>query len=165
MRRTTVSRTLCLHSFPAIPQVVGPRPAFLLVRFNMAPCHRAFLFSSKIHTLYISIGNSQFCSSITITENLEVTLKQFQNIHTHNYARFESRIFKAWWWPFRAKTFKNVWRYFYKREFRLPPRCRWKLCSSGSLRSEWWQILPTFPGNLSVPSSGFKNLKTWGWDR
>jgi hypothetical protein len=60
------------------------------------------------------------------------------------------------------------------RDFRLQPRCKWGLCSSGMLRSlKWW--LPTFRDGgvhhscitayMIIPGIRFGPLDPWRWER
>ena len=60
------------------------------------------------------------------------------------------------WISFRIHTFNS---HPLMRDFRLPPRKRWELRSSGYYAASSDNSSPTFWDNLSVPSSGVKNPK------
>jgi len=47
-------------------------------------------------------------------------------------------------------------------DFRLPPRSRWELRSSGALRSEKWQFRADVSGQSIDPIFGFSTPWKWG---
>jgi len=62
------------------------------------------------------------------------------------------------WNPITQSKLSDIW-----HDFRLPPRCKWRLRRAGNLRSVDWKLVAAVSGYPSGPSSRFKHLFGTAW--